>query len=174
MMLFNLGIFALIAAGLALAAWLASALLRGSSGLPQGRVVYSDSRGEGTRLLYSRRYGLSGKPDYLVDEGAGRVAPVEVKSARAPRSGRPHRSHLMQLACYCLLVEEDTGREVTHGYVKYRDRTIKVLFSADLKADLLDTLGRMRGGGGRLRDHADPRRCAFCSLAHVCDQKLAG
>ena len=159
---------------LALAALLAlvvSRFLRVSSGLPGGAVVYSDAGGEGGEALYSPRYGLSGKPDYVVRLGGGRVVPVEVKSGRAPGGGLPRRSHRLQLACYCLLLEE-SGRRVPYGVVKYRDREIEVPYTPALRSELLEVLALMREGGGARRDHREPRRCAACSYAAVCDQRL--
>jgi hypothetical protein len=45
--------------------------------------------------LASTRYGLIGRPDYLVRVENG-IAPVELKSGKAPRSGRPYDGHLLQ------------------------------------------------------------------------------
>ena len=53
--------------------------------------------------LYASGANLAGKPDYLVRRWRY-VLPVEVKSGPAP--AEPYRSHVLQLAAYCLLVEE--------------------------------------------------------------------
>jgi CRISPR-associated exonuclease Cas4 len=81
---------------------------RRATGLPTGRVTYSDT-GRWTKVekpLYDPVSGLTGKPDYLVEEN-GFLIPVEVKSGRAPNL--PHDSHIFQLAAYCLLVEATEG-----------------------------------------------------------------
>ena len=86
---------------------------RKRSGLPAGSVVYSDTAEwqETEEPLRSRRYGLVGRPDYLVqmrDGGRRFVVPVEVKSRARP--ARPYDSHILQLAAYCLLVEDNLRR----------------------------------------------------------------
>ena len=83
---------------------------RQRSGLPTGSVVYSDTAEwqEPEEPLRSRRYGLVGRPDYLVqmrDGGRRFVVPVEVKSRARP--ARPYDSHVLQLGAYCLLVEDN-------------------------------------------------------------------
>ena len=47
--------------------------LRAQAGLPAGRIVYSDTgtRRDLERPLISRRYGLVGKPDYLLETRRG-------------------------------------------------------------------------------------------------------
>src|SRR5437763_3044380 len=99
------------------------------TGLPEGKLIYSDTGfvtgklGPATtdeygrkveRPLVSERFGLIGRPDYLVETGDG-IIPVEVKSARMPASGQPYDSHVLQLAAYCLLVEDLLDPEVNGG-----------------------------------------------------------
>ncbi|MBM3134297.1 MAG: CRISPR-associated protein Cas4, partial [Chloroflexi bacterium] len=60
--------------------FLLSHRLRQQTGLPGGRVGYSDTVAAGESLL-APRYGLVGKPDYIVWEN-DRPIPVEVKPKR--------------------------------------------------------------------------------------------
>jgi CRISPR-associated exonuclease Cas4 len=164
--------FILLALGLLLL-WLARRG-RARSGLPQGRVVYTDTGGWGRleRPLFSRSLHLTGKPDYLVADGAD-VIPVEVKSRRAP--AQPYLSHLLQLAAYCLLVEECYGRRPPYGIIKYADRAFEVDYTPELEDELLTTLGCMRGDladGDAPRSHDEPRRCQACGYRQQCDQRL--
>jgi CRISPR-associated exonuclease Cas4 len=180
--------FVLLALGLLLL-WL-SRRGRIRSGLPQGRVVYTDTGGWGRleRPLFSRQFLLTGKPDYLVADGAD-VIPVEVKSRRAPalrlrpstgsghRSGQaqPYPSHVLQLAAYCLLVEECYGRRPSYGIVKYADRAFEVDYTPALEEELLATLEDMRAdlaAGDAPRNHDEPRRCRACGYRQRCDQRL--
>ena len=62
---------------------------------------------ETSRLLRSERYGLTGRPDYILERG-GEIIPVEVKSGRKPPG--PLFSHVLQVAAYCLLLEEEGNR----------------------------------------------------------------
>ena len=147
---------------------------RARSGLPQGRVVYTDTGGWGRleRPLFSREFQLTGKPDYLVADGPDLI-PVEVKSGHAP--AQPYTSHILQLAAYCLLVEECYGRQPPYGIVKYADRTFEVDYTPELEEELLATLEDMRADlaeGGAPRDHDDARRCRACGYRAQCDQSL--
>jgi CRISPR-associated exonuclease Cas4 len=164
---------ALLALGLLLL-WL-SQRGRARSGLPQGRVVYTDTGGWGRleRPLFSSEFLLTGKPDYLVADGPD-VIPVEVKSSRAP--DQPYASHLLQLAAYCLLVEECYRRQPPYGIIKYDDRAFEVNYTSELEEELLATLDDMRAdlaGGDAPRSHEEPSRCQACGYRLQCDQRLA-
>jgi CRISPR-associated exonuclease Cas4 len=165
--------FFLLALGLLLL-WLAQRG-RARSGLPQGRVVYTDTGGWNRleRPLFSREFLLTGKPDYLIADGAD-VIPVEVKSSRAP--AQPYPSHLLQLAAYCLLVEECYRRRPPYGIVKYADRAFEVEYTPELEDQLLTTLDCMRTDltdGNAPRSHEEPRRCQACGYRRWCEQGLA-
>ena len=162
--------------GLAAMAMLAvSTYLRRQSGLPEGEVVYEDASGMGEKLI-SRRLGLSGKPDYLLEDDEGNLIPVEVKSGYAPRGDQPYKSHLLQIAAYLLLVEEVLQRPAPYGLIRYRNRTLRVDYTDELHEELMEMMARMRtllarGDGHRSHDHV--QRCVRCSMAHVCDERLA-
>jgi hypothetical protein len=76
-LLYLIGFLLLIGAVLL---WL-SGRQRRATGLPAGRVVYSDHNewGEIETPLYDPTFNLTGKPDYLV-ERSDEIIPVEVKS----------------------------------------------------------------------------------------------
>jgi CRISPR-associated exonuclease Cas4 len=154
----------LAAAALAL---LAVALLVRFRGAP--RVVESDvGVAAPARVLRSARYGLSGKPDYLIEEH-GRIVPVEVKPTR--RSPRPWLRDVVQLAAYCLLLSEAEPRFGGYGYLRYASRTFRIDFTASLRDELLRTLAELRAdltAPDVDPNHHDPRRCARCSLVTVC------
>ena len=146
------------------------------AGLPIGRVIYSDTRGWQSieKPLFSRTHRLTGKPDYLVQQGQD-IVPVEVKSARAPSEG-PHRSHVLQLAAYCLLIEETYRQRPKYGIVKYADRMFAVDYTESLQTALLDVIAAMRDDlthGAAQRSHDEPARCARCGYRHACPERLA-
>ncbi|MFL6230947.1 MAG: CRISPR-associated protein Cas4 [Pyrinomonadaceae bacterium] len=161
-----------------------------STGLPTGRLVYSDTgiavgelapaqiNAEGERqerALVSRRFGLTGRPDYLVRSSEG-VVPVEAKSARRPANGVPYDSHLMQLAAYCLLVEDALGETVPYGVMRYADGEARVEYTPELRETLLELIEEMREARDAEevhRSHDEPRRCASCGYRDVCDEALA-
>jgi CRISPR-associated exonuclease Cas4 len=144
------------------------------TGMPQGRIIYADT-GAWNRLerpLYSRRYRLTGKPDYLLDD-EGEMVPVEVKSGAAP--SQPYASHLLQLAAYCLLVKEAFGACPSYGIIRYRDRTFAVDFTPELENWLLSNLDEMRHHAVAKdvpRSHDNPAQCVACGYRPFCDQSL--
>lgn len=149
--------------------------LRRATGIPWVRVRSSDTGGwrQAEQPLLSRRYGLVGKPDYLLDTRAG-VVPVEVKPGRRARA--PYESDLMQLAAYCLLVEETTGRAPQYGLLRYATETFRLPYTAAVRAALLQTLDDLRED--RLaedvaRSHQQAARCRACGLNAACSERLA-
>lgn len=157
--------------------WLAKRT-QAATGLPAGRLVYSDTtRWQPVeRPLFSRTYRLSGRPDYLV-RNAGDVIPVEIKSGRVPVRG-PYSSHILQLAAYCLLIEEAYGHRPSYGIILYADdanRAYEIDYSVALEEGLLDILDEMRcalAEGAAPRDHDEIARCQACSYRVSCDQSL--
>ena len=154
--------------------WL-SARQRQGTGLPGGRVIYADTRAWGPleKPLFDAALGLSGKPDYLVDQG-GRLIPVEVKSGRTPPA--PYDAHIFQVAAYCLLVEKAYGKRPPYGILHYPERDFAVDYTPALESALLDLLAEMRRDERRAsvdRSHADEARCRGCGFRSACDQKLA-
>ncbi len=147
---------------------------RQRSGLPPGRVIYADT-GAWARVerpLFSRRYRLTGKPDYLLADG-DKFIPVEIKSGAAPP--QPYPSHVLQLAAYCLLIAETCGARPSYGIVRYRDRTFAVDFTAHLETRLLEALDEIRQDAAAddvPRSHDNPAQCAACGYRPFCDQSL--
>jgi len=170
-----MAILLLIFIVLSLICFLLSRRLRKHSGLPEGEIVYSDTTARPGELLLSQRYGMSGKPDYLLDDRNVGLIPVEVKSGVAPRNSQPYLSHLMQLAVYFLLVEEVLNSPAPYGLIRYRDRTLRIENTEELREDLLTLIKQMRKtlvSGEAHRSHNQVRRCASCSLADGCDERL--
>ncbi len=173
----SLGLLFFALLGLALVVLCLARRSHAATGLPTGRLVYSDTtRWQPVkRPFFSRSYRLTGRPDYLVRQGADLI-PVEVKSGQAPPDG-PYASHALQLAAYCLLVEEEHGRRPPHGIVLYADgdQTFEVDYTPALEEELLWILDEMRFAlmdGDAPRDHDQIARCRACSYQSSCDQKL--
>jgi CRISPR-associated exonuclease Cas4 len=173
----------------ALIAHLAARSAAKRTGLPAGQLIYSDTgyavghvgpvtineQGEKQeRALTSRRYGLSGRPDYLVRTPDG-IVPVEAKSTMRPASGRAYDSHIFQLAAYCLLVEDTIGAHVPYGIIRYADAEILIDYTPELKDELLELLDEMREARYAEevhRSHNEARRCSNCSMREICDEAL--
>jgi CRISPR-associated exonuclease Cas4 len=153
--------------------WLSSRQ-RKSAGLPGGRVIYTDTRAWGPleKPLFDAALGLTGKPDYLVEQN-GRLIPVEVKTGRTPQA--PYDAHIFQVAAYCLLVEKAYGKRPPHGILHYPQRDFAVDYTPGLESALLDLLAEMRRDERRAsvdRSHEDEQRCRGCGFRAACDQKL--
>ncbi len=137
----------------------------------QGQIKYV---GEGKRispLLFSEKYGLSGRPDYVV-EVDGEEVPVEVKTGRNPRG--PLFSHILQIAAYCLLLREQNGR-ASYGILRYGDTTHEIEYTEELHNLLLSKLEEMRAiirSGEVHRNHNRRGKCQNCSRREACPEKL--
>lgn len=165
--------FGLLTLVAALLLWWRARVGQARSGLPRGEVIYSDT-GEWMEAepLFAPRYRLAGKPDYLIRSGRSLV-PVEIKPGR--RAAEPYASDILQLAAYCLLVQEAFGERPAHGVLRYKDRTFRIPYDHRLEAALLETLDDMRSDMQRAdvaRSHADPMRCSACGLRADCHQAL--
>lgn len=151
---------------------------RRETSLPPGTVAYSDT-GDWRVVqapLFSTTYGLAGKPDYLVRTTDGLI-PVEIKSGSSP--AKPYASHVLQLAAYCLLVEETQGAPAPHGLIVYPDRTFTVEYTGQLRHTLMGALRSMRadldgvGDDAVGRSHTDRARCRNCGFRPQCGQDLS-
>ncbi len=144
------------------------------SGLPAGTVLYSDTGHEEAIVepLVSQRFGLVGKPDYLVEvTSAGRrfTIPVEVKSRKRPPA--PSASHVLQLATYCVIVEDLYGQRPPYGYLRYADVTLTIPFTDELRQTVLDaakTIRQARTADNVRRSHQEPFRCRGCGYLDSC------
>jgi CRISPR-associated exonuclease Cas4 len=164
----------LLLAGLGLWLLVRSGAARREAGLPAGRVTYADTGAwdRCERPLFSAQHRLTGRPDYLVRSREG-LLPVEVKSGAAPH--QPYAGHVLQLAAYCLLIEDQEGHPPPHAILKYDDRAFEIDYTAALRARLLDTLHALRQDLREVevdRSHGEPGRCRGCGYRARCDQRL--
>lgn len=147
---------------------------RKAAGLPGGRVIYTDTRSWGKleKPLFHQGLGLTGKPDYLIQQN-GQIIPVEVKTGRAPEA--PYDSHIFQLASYCLLVDKVYGKRPPYGIIHYNDRDFAIDYTQELESKLLDILADMKRDDHKHevpRSHDQTSRCARCGFRKVCEQRL--
>jgi CRISPR-associated exonuclease Cas4 len=148
--------------------------MRHTTGIPWTRIVGSDSGGGKPfdQPLFARRYGLTGRPDYLLEQ-ANAYIPVEVKPGR--RAMQPYESDLAQVAAYCLLVEETMECSPPYGLLRYANATFRVSYTPSVRNQLLDTLEAMRldlESDDCARSHNNPRRCEGCGFVEVCEEAL--
>lgn len=148
--------------------------MRAATGIPWAPILSDDAQigHSPARTLVSRRYQLSGKPDYII-ERHGRQIPIEVKPGRT--APQPYHSDLMQLAAYCLLIEETTGQAPPYGILRYAEQSFQLRYTPAVRNELLEILDAMqaaREAEDVERNHEQPQRCAHCGLRYVCDDAL--
>ncbi len=151
-----------------------AARARERHGLGEKSLGYIDEAREKPKLFVSERYGLSGRPDYVLLEG-DRHVPVEAKTGRTPRG--PLFSHILQVAAYCVLMEEEYGVAPPHGVIRYEAAAHEIEYNEDLKRLLLGKLEDMRAalrrGGDVHRNHSRQGKCIGCSRRAGCPERLA-
>jgi len=136
----------------------------------RAKITYIGTDSSG--LLRSEKFGLSGRPDYILQEN-GEVVPVEMKSGRMPKG--PLFSHIVQLAAYCLILSEDPNNKVTRGILKYGTQEFDIDFDEGLKALVMCKLVEMRDAldkGEAHRNHNRPGKCRSCSRRDECPEKI--
>ncbi|MEM3927890.1 MAG: CRISPR-associated protein Cas4 [Archaeoglobaceae archaeon] len=136
----------------------------------RGKIVYSDViRSE--KPLYSKTLAIAGKPDFILRRG-DKLIPVEYKSSKKPR--KLYRSHVLQLAAYCWLIEENYNVKCPFGYIVYGKKKFKVKYDDGLRKELMNTVGQMRDFLKLSLEEASRRknekRCKSCLLKESCEK----
>jgi CRISPR-associated exonuclease Cas4 len=137
------------------------------------QILYADTGQSSADLLVSERHHLIGRPDYILVEH-GEHIPVERNSRMLTHSG-PHESERLELAAYCLLVEERQGRPVTRGRLQYQNTTLDIPFDDALRRKLLATLAAIDSCANVAdirRSHPSPARCRGCGFRTDCAESL--
>ena len=73
-------------------------------------------------------------------EHDGELIPAERKSRKVSAAGT-YEGEILQLAAYCLLVEEHYGRPVLTGRLLYQNRSVDVPFDEHFRTKLHNALG---------------------------------
>ena len=148
-------------------AWLVIAVVFGLALILSGRRARRH-RGLGQgRTLYSARFGLSGRPDRIIEGGI----PEDWKS-----SLRVHKSHIAQLATYFILIEEETGIRPPHGFIVTGDgRREQVPNTPELRAWVLRVAVQIRAARRQLdvpiQVHQPAAKCRACGMQDGCGQR---
>lgn len=88
----------------------------------------------------------------------------------------PYEGERLQLAAYCLLLEEQTGQPVRRGRLEYRNRAIDIPFDAALRAALLESLRQLQQhqqARDVRRSHSHAARCRSCGFRTRCSDALS-
>jgi CRISPR-associated exonuclease Cas4 len=138
--------------------------IRQRRGLGEGRTLDLDSRN-----LYSRRYGLAGRPDRIIEGGI----PEEWKSAR-----RVYDSHRAQMGVYFILLEETTGVRPPHGFIVLGSgERVKVENTDQLRAWVLNVADQIRAARRQVAEiipvSQPPAKCRGCGVRESTGQSSA-
>lgn len=141
---------------------LAGKSARQSRGLTDARTVALDDR-----TLYSRRHGLSGRPDRILEGGI----PEEWKSG-----GRVYDSHRAQIGTYFILIEEETGVAPPYGVISLGSgQKVRIENTAELREWVLDVAEQIREARWRIREEIEvrqpPGKCRACGVREWCGQR---
>lgn len=113
------------------------------SSVYKSKSVYSDHKEKPVEALFSSKYGLVGKPDFILHTKDG-LLPLEVKHSYRPN--QPYFSHVMQVISYCLLIEEVKGTKPKYGFLQYRTgKAFYVPYTDNMRSFLIKTMEEMRG-----------------------------
>ena len=139
--------------------------------IKNGKITYSDLNKAG-KSFFSKRYKITGKPDYIVKRNNNYI-PVEIKTGQHIN---PQKNHIIQLACYCHLLEENYGNFVPYGILVYENgNNFRIPFDPKMRYELENNLVNMRKmikKGKFIRNHNNPNKCKNCSMQIYCKDKF--
>ena len=97
------------------------------------------------KLLYSAKYELQGKPDYVFQNPiTKKIVPVELKSGVIDEADFPHHGDLLQLGAYFLILEDVYGQKPPFGRIVYQDYMFEIKNTAKIRNEVLGTMKEMR------------------------------
>jgi CRISPR-associated exonuclease Cas4 len=140
--------------------------------MPSGLPMYQDTQEQPGKMLFSHRYRVKGKPDFLYEQSEFMI-PIEVKTGRTPAT--PYEGHIMQLMTYCVLVEENYGSRPPHGIIRYAKQDFQIDFTSERERTFVNLLKQMRQKRNLPtvhRSHSNAKACAACGYRQVCDERL--
>ena len=108
----------------------------------KNKIAYYDHKEKPIEAMFSSKYGLVGKPDFILHTKDG-LLPLEIKYSEKPK--QPYFSHVIQLISYCLLIEEVKGIKPKYGFIQYKKgRPFAVPYTESMKLFLIKTMHDMR------------------------------
>ena len=129
----------------------------------KSKTIYSDHKEKPEKALFSSKYGIVGKPDFILHTKDG-LLPLEIKHSVRPN--QPYFSHVMQLVSYCLLIEEEKGTTPKYGFVQYKGgQPFAIPYTERMKSFLINTINEMREylDSGIAPEQVRNYKCKNCS-----------
>jgi CRISPR-associated exonuclease Cas4 len=137
--------------------------------LPDGILVYEDSDGQ-AEYLFSRQFPLIGKPDYIIQLPDGRPLPIELRLG-VEEAKAPYSHHVIQIAAYCLILEDYFEEAPTHGLLRYAHQDFTIEYTPSLRKKVIKLLDDM----GYMNEHEQPiltkqrvSKCRACAFQPIC------
>jgi CRISPR-associated exonuclease Cas4 len=120
--------------------------------------------------LFSEHLKIVGRPDRIVGQGEFLI-PEEWK----PSARRIYHGHRLQVAVYCLLIEEKFGARPPYGVVVLAGgERVEVPFTDELKAEVLSIAEKIRDHRRNIEREipvrAVPAKCRACGQLKNCSQ----
>ncbi|OON99592.1 MAG: hypothetical protein ATN35_11810 [Epulopiscium sp. Nele67-Bin004] len=109
-------------------------------GVRGAKIIYADENGG--KLLVAPNLNLHGKPDYIFKKLFSLI-PLELKSGTL-KSDTPHMGDLHQLVVYFLIIEEVYKKRPPYGKLVYKNKTIVVKNTKQLRKETLNQIELMR------------------------------
>jgi CRISPR-associated exonuclease Cas4 len=134
----------------------------------RSKAIYSDHKEKPEKALYSSKYELIGKPDFILHTKDG-LLPLEIKHTNRPE--QPYFSHVIQLISYCLLIEEEKGVKPRYGFIQYkRGQPFAVPYTEKMKSFLIKTMEEMRNhiDLGECPKQVRRNKCEKCNYREYC------
>jgi CRISPR-associated exonuclease Cas4 len=138
-------------------------------GLPEGELVYEDADGLGESLS-SSEFPLVGKPDYVVQLPDGRPVPIELK-LNVHDVTAPYSNHQIQVAAYCLILEDYFAQAPTHGILRYADREFTIEYTPAMRKKVIRLLTQMTVCSEQEPPQLARQRaakCRICAFQPIC------
>jgi len=117
-------------------------------------ILYTDQKEEKAnkkenvvygKILYSPKYNIQGKPDYVFKKWSGQLIPMELKSGSiSDNEMMPHAGDLMQLAAYFLIIEDVYGVRPKQGRLVYKNKMFIIRNTKHIRRQVEATIDDMR------------------------------
>ena len=115
-----------------------------------------------SKLLYSKKYNLQGKPDYIFKKGKN-FYPIELKSGKIKNNKMPFKGDLMQLVVYFLIIEDVFKHKPKKGKLIYSDAVFLVKNTKQIRNMAKTTIRSMRK---MLKTNKGNPTCNFSHCKH--------
>ena len=146
-------------------------IMREKRRLGKGTITYIDDLNNAP-LLVDEELCIRGRPDYIIFRD-GEHIPVEEKTGRTPQG--PYFSHIMQMAAYIILVQQNMGKS-TKGLIKYEYVDHEIVLDGKTKKTFIEIRNRLDDAirsGIVHRNHNRAGKCKGCSRREDCPENLA-